>query len=62
MKLNTSPETKIDIRISINDLVNACRILGETQVLAAGALYATLALDFYDRQRLTSAAIRWNFD
>lgn len=58
----TDKETLIDTRISINDLVAACRVLGEVRVLAAGSLYATLATDFYDRERLTKAGVPWAFD
>lgn len=58
----TTTETLIDTRISIHDLVFACKILGEVRVLAAGSLYATLATDFYDRQRLTASGIPWTFD
>lgn len=51
-----------DIRISINDLVAACRVLGECRVLAAGSLYATLYLDVKDCERLSKHQIAWSFD
>lgn len=53
---------KHDIRISIHDLVAACRALGECTVLAAGSMYATLSLDQRDCRRLTYAGIDWQFD
>ena len=52
----------VNIRIFINDLVAACRTLGETQVVAAGSMYATLKSDMHDRKRLTKAGISWSFD
>ena len=52
----------INIRISIGDLTDACRTLGETQVVAAGSIYATLKSDLHDRKRLTRAGIHWTFD
>lgn len=51
-----------NIRISINDLVKACKVLGEVRVMAAGSLYATLFLDEYDCTRLSLYDIPWTFD
>ena len=53
---------KVNIRIFINDLVAACRELGETEVVAAGSMFATLKSDLHDRKRLTKAGITWTFD
>lgn len=52
----------VNIRISIGDLVDACRELGETQVVAAGSMFATLKSDLHDRKRLTRVGIHWTFD
>lgn len=55
--------TKIkNIRISINRLVLACRVLGEVKVVAAGELYATLEADLEMRRKLSKNLIAWDFD
>ena len=51
-----------NIRINIKDLIDACRTLGETRVIAAGSMYATLSLDSDDCKRLSKAGIWWTFD
>lgn len=50
------------IRISIGDLVEACRVLGEVRVMAAGSIYATLLCDDDMRGIITRAKISWCFD
>lgn len=54
--------TKRNIKISINDLTRACVVLGEAQVVAAGSIWATLAVDVTQRMSLSQKDIRWSFD
>ena len=51
-----------NIRIAIEDLVRACRALGEVRVIAAGSMYATLELDDIGCAQLSKRNIHWNFD
>ncbi|AHJ10726.1 hypothetical protein P106B_43 [Rhizobium phage vB_RglS_P106B] len=51
-----------NVRIMIDDLIRACRALGEVHVVAAGSLYATLEIDETDRIALSSVGISWTFD
>lgn len=51
-----------NIRISINDLISACRVIGEVRVMAAGSLYATLEVDDVACRQLTKANISWALD
>lgn len=52
----------MSIRIPINSLVQACRVIGEVRVLAAGSMYATLDLDETACRQLTKAGISWSYD
>lgn len=58
----TKAYEKRNVRIAIGELVNACRTLGETQVIAAGSMYATLLLDDDDCERLSRVGISWQYD
>lgn len=52
------------VRILIGDLVTACVALGESQIVAAGSMYATFWFDDYeaDTERLSNAGVPWWFD
>ena len=51
-----------NIRIRINDLTDACIILGDVHVVASGSMYATLACDENMRVTLSEVNIAWQFD
>lgn len=51
-----------NVRIDINDLIKACRRLGEVKVVAAGSMYATLECDLSMQSQLTMGGILWAFD
>lgn len=51
-----------NVRINIPQLTAACRALGEVHVLAAGSMYATIALNETERGVLTTNRIHWSFD
>lgn len=51
-----------NIRISINDLTSACRVLGDVHVIAAGSMYATLECTDEMCMRLSKAKINWILD
>jgi hypothetical protein len=56
-------ETKMkNVRIAIQDLIEACRTLGEVRVVAAGSMFATLETDEIARKQLVKANIDWSFD
>ena len=51
-----------DTRILLIDLIIAARALHEFRVVAAGSMYATLALTSEQRRRLTEARVAWMLD
>lgn len=51
-----------NVRININDLVRACRVLHDVRVVAAGSMYVTLELDAAGRETLSDYHIKWYFD
>lgn len=52
----------MNIRILINDLIAAARVLHEFKVLAAGSMYATLELNDVQMRKLSAANIFWTID
>jgi hypothetical protein len=48
-----------NVRIRIEDLIRACRDLGEVRVVAAGSMYATLETEEEQRNKLS---VSWVFD
>lgn len=46
----------------IYDLIAACRALGETEVVAAGSMYATTSVQDEDCMKLVNAIIWWVLD
>lgn len=57
--MSTQPH---NVRIFIQDLIYACRALGEVHVVAAGSLYATLNLSDAQVLQLSREGIQWSYD
>ena len=54
---------RLDVRVPINDAVQALRALGECRVVAAGTIWITIAATSQaQRKALTRAGVGWWFD